>query len=156
VWAWLTLALPLLAPAARAADLDDAHKLYKSGKYAECVAACAEAISDSRLDEGWWLLKIKAEMAAGQYPQALQTYQAALDRHERSIPLLMAGYDVLRANDKPREADEALIVIRALASRTPWRYADAASRTALGRSLLLSGADARQVLVLFYVQAKKV
>ena len=94
-------------------------------------------------------------MAVGQYPQALQTYQAAVDRHERSIPLLMAGYEVLRANDRPREADESLIVIRALASRTPWRYADAASRTALGRSLLLSGADARQVLELFYDQAKK-
>ena len=155
MWVFVTLLLSPVLPAARAADLDDAQKLYKSGQYAECIAACADAIGDSRLDEGWWLLKIKAELTVGQYPQALQTYQAAVDRHERSIPLLMAGFDVLRANDRPREADEALIVIRALASRTPWRYTDCSSRTALGRSLLLSGADARQVLELFYDQAKK-
>lgn len=140
---------------ASGANVAEAQKLYKSGKYIECIAACDDAIEDERLDEAWWLLKIRAELATGQYSQALETFQAANDRHERSIPLLLLGYDVYRANDKPREADEMLLVIRALASRTPWRYTDAASRVALGRSLLRAGADARQVLELFYDQAKK-
>ena len=143
------------AAAVASIDLADAQTLFNSGKYTECVAACAAAIADNRMDEGWWLLKISAELTTGQYPQALQTYQVAVDQHERSIPLLLAGYNVYRANGKPAEADEALLTIRALAARAPWRYSDSASRVALGRSLLLGGADARQVLELFYDPAKK-
>lgn len=144
-----------MTTAATGANITDAQKLFKSGKYLECIAACDDAIEDERLDEAWWALKIRAELATGQYSLALETFQAANDRHERSIPLLLLGYDVYRVNDRPREADEMLLVIRALASRTPWRYTDAASRVALGRSLLRAGADARQVLELFYDQARK-
>ena len=153
----LVLALAVSAPAlpAAAADLDDAKKLFKSGQYLECVAACAEGAAEERFDEEWPILKIRAELATGQYPQALETFAAAADRFERSLPLLLLGHDVYRANDRPREAEEILAVIRAIASRAPWRYTDAASRVALGRSLLLSGADARQVLELFFDQAKK-
>jgi tetratricopeptide (TPR) repeat protein len=154
--AWLLPALVAVATLpARAADLADAQKLFNTGKYAECITACADAIADNRLDEGWPLLKVRAELTTGQYQKALETYQAATERHERSVPLLLSGYDVYRANDNPAQADEVLLVIRALAARAPWRYTDSASRVALGRSLLLGGADARQVLELFYDQAKK-
>jgi tetratricopeptide (TPR) repeat protein len=154
--AWILPALVAALPvAARAADLADAKKLFNTGKYTECIAACDDAIDDNRLDEGWYLLKIRAELTTGQYQKALESYQAATERHERSVPLLLGGYDVYRANDNAAQADEALLVIRALASRAPWRYTDATSRVALGRSLLLAGADARQVLELFYDQAKK-
>jgi hypothetical protein len=42
-----------------------------------------------------------------------------------------------------------------VAGRAPWRFSDPRSRVALGRALLLSGADARQVLELFYDRAKR-
>ena len=146
--------LSAVAPAS-AAELAEARKLFNTGKYVECAEACAEGVADEPRDEGWWLLKVRAELATGQYPQALQTFEAANERHERSLPLLLLGYDVYRANDRPAEADQLLIVIRALASRASWRYTDAASRIALGQALLRAGADARQVLELFYDQAKK-
>ena len=142
------------SPAARAADLDDAQKLYRSGKYEECIEACAKGVEGISRDENWWILKARAELATGKYPQALETFEAAQSRYERSIPVLLAGYDVFRANNKPEEADGLLIAIRTLAVRTPWRYSDSGSKVALGRALLKGGADARQVLELFFDQAK--
>ena len=156
LWLVLAAALAAAAPAASpAAEVADAQKLFWSGKYAECVAACDEAIEDREFDEEWYLLKIRAQLATGQYPQALRTYEEALDRHDRSIPVLLAGYDVLRRNDRPDEADEALLIIRTIAARSPRRYTDAPSRVALGRALVHSDADARQVLELFFDPAKK-
>ena len=40
----------------------DAKKLFDSGKYAECIEACAKAIDASRFDEDACLLKIRAEL----------------------------------------------------------------------------------------------
>jgi tetratricopeptide (TPR) repeat protein len=155
---WIPLAVVVVLSVARpapAAELVDGQKLFNTGQYLECINACEKAIEADRFDEGWYLLKIRAELATGQYPQALETWEAAQDRHERSIPMLLVGHDVLRLNDRPDDAEQALLVIRTLAARAPWRYTDTASRVALGRSLVRSDADARQILELFYDQAKK-
>jgi hypothetical protein len=77
LWLLLLLAFAATASRARAADLAEARKLFNTGKYAECVAVCDEAISDNRLDEGWYLLKIRAELTTGLYQKALERYQAA-------------------------------------------------------------------------------
>ncbi len=58
-------------------------------------------------------------------------------------------------NDRPQDAQVLLRSIRDLAAREPGRYSDADSRVALGRALILAGADARQVLELFFDPAKK-
>ncbi len=85
-----------------------------------------------------------------------KTYtSAALDQFSTNVELRLVGYDVLRANDKPAEADKALEEIRDLAEATPWRYQDAASKVILGRAFLRAGADARQVLEQYYDVAKK-
>lgn len=152
----LVLGAFVLSPAsASAAELADAQKLFKSGKYAECIAASTQGIAEARFNEEWWVLKLRAELATGQFAEALETFDAATDRHDRSLPILLLGHEVYRLNDKPREAEEMLAVIRAVAVRSPRRYTDAASRVALGRALLRSGADARQVLELFFDPAKK-
>lgn len=146
----------VLSSAADAAvEWADARKLFNSGKYAECIAASTQGIADARFNEEWWILKLRAELATGQFAAALETFEAATDRHDRSLPILLLGHEVYRFNDRPREAEEMLAVIRAIAVRSPRRYTDAASRVALGRALLRSGADARQVLELFFDPAKK-
>ena len=72
----LLLASLLAVPRpAAAASLDDARKLFNSGKYLECIEACGDAIQDSRLNGDWWVLKVRAEMATGQYKEALATYR---------------------------------------------------------------------------------
>ena len=140
-----------------AAELDDAQKLYHSGKYAECIDACQKAIEGNAWPEGWRLLKIRAELATGKYAEALKSYEATVAVYRPSLPLRLLGYEVLRANGRPKDAQTLLKDIQALAldRDTSWRYSDAANRVAIGRTLHLAGADARQVLELFYDRAKK-
>src|SRR5688500_13566996 len=86
--AWVVPAFP-----ARAADLEDALKRFQSCKYEDGAEACADAVRRSRPDEGWPLLKIRAQLATGKYAEALATYESATARNDRSIPLLLLGYD---------------------------------------------------------------
>ena len=69
-----------VAPAS-GAGLDDARKLFKSGKYAECIDACTKSLDDNPWVEAWWVLKLRSELTTGQYPQALKTYEAGIERH---------------------------------------------------------------------------
>jgi tetratricopeptide (TPR) repeat protein len=151
----ISLVLALWLTPAAAAELEDAEKLFYSGKYAECIDACQKAIGGNAWAEGWRLLKIRSELATGKYAEALKSYEATVAVYRTSVLLRLLGYDVLRANDRPKDADQLLRNIQELASRDPWRYTDAANRVAIGRTLLLAGADARQVLELFYDRAKK-
>ena len=153
---FLALAICLLISAPLfSAELDDAEKLYRGGKYAECIATCGKAIAAEQWQEGWRLLKIRAELATGKGAQALATLEAATKRYPTSIRLRLLGIDVLRANNRPEDADQLLQTIQELATRDPWRYSDATNRVVLGRALLLARADARQVLELFFDTAKK-
>jgi tetratricopeptide (TPR) repeat protein len=138
-----------------AAELDDAEKLYRGGQYAECIAECGKAIAADQWQEGWRLLKIRAELATGKGSQALATFEAAAKRYPTSIRLRILGTEVMRTNDRGDEAAQLLHRIQELASGDPWRYSDATNRVVLGRALLLAGADARQVLELFFDMAKK-
>jgi tetratricopeptide (TPR) repeat protein len=152
----ITASLACLKPAL-AAELDDAQKLFHTGKYAECLEACQKALKGNAYNsDRWRLLKIQAEMATGQYADALKTYEAAAALYRTSILLRLLGYDVLRANDRPKDAQQVLLNIEELLKRDQWQYSDVANRVAIGRVLLLAGADARQVLELFYDQAKKI
>lgn len=151
---------PLLSPAARAAaaavtELADAEKLFRTGDYEACILACEAAIENRQWSEGWWILKIRSELATGEHEQALKTYRHGVDRHLHSVQMRLIGYDVYRANGDPQWAERALQDVRELVGRDPRRYADVASRVVIGKTLLLSGADARQVLELFYDTAKK-
>ncbi|HEV2292710.1 MAG TPA: tetratricopeptide repeat protein [Tepidisphaeraceae bacterium] len=151
---------PLLSPAARAAaaaatELADAEKLFRTGQYHACALACEAAIDSRQWSEEWWILKIRSEMATGEYESALKTYQQGIEVHRCSVQMRLVGYDVYRANGDPQWAEQALQEVRELVGRDPRRYSDAVSRVVIGRALLLSGADARQVLELFYDTAKK-
>jgi tetratricopeptide (TPR) repeat protein len=150
----LVVCFAAVAPAS-AAELDDARKLFRSGKYSECIEACTKGLEDNPWVEAWWVLKIRAELTTGQYPLALKTYEAAIDRHAGSMPLWLLGQEALRYNDRAKDADILLAAARERGERTPWRYAETASKVALGRVLLLSGADARKVLEGYYDPAKK-
>ena len=146
----------LVPPPASAADLAEAQKLFKTGHYDECLVDCAEAIDGGEGDrESWWLLKVRAELTVGQYAEALESLEGALERFPSSAPLRLIGFDVYRANGRPDDATASLAALREAAAEDPWRFGDTASQVALGRALLLSGGDARQVLELFFDAAKR-
>lgn len=145
----------VFASASKAADIVQAHRLYSSGKYAECVETVAKAIDAREPSEHWPLLKIRAELAMGRYADAQQTLDAALARFQASIRLRWLGREVARFNAQPDRADELLDEIGQLARQSSWQYRDAANQIVLGRFFLDRGVDAKQVLDRIYNQIKK-
>lgn len=137
------------------ADVEEAEQLFRAGKYAECIAIFEEADEEERDDVDFLMLAVRARMATGQYAEALATYETGVEFYPRHLPLRLLGYDVYRFNNQPEDAEAVLARMREDAADAPWRYSDAMSRVALGRALLLGGADARQVLELFLDPAKK-
>lgn len=138
-----------------AAELSRAEELLETGKYAECAELATEGIKESRFDETWQHLKIQSQMAQGLYPEALETTEDALGRFRSSIRLRWLARDVYRHNGQSRMAGRRLEEIERLVQRRPSRYGDSANRLVLGQYLLEKGADARQVLDLFYKPVKQ-
>lgn len=156
---------PATAPAHDAPDagkppeLANARKLFNHGEYQKCITQCAQATKadDAGSDDGadWWVLQIQAQLATGKYDDALQSYKSGKSLHGSSLPLMLAGFDVLRANNQANDAAEVLTAIKNLATDTPWRYSSPQDQVAIGRALLLSGADARRVLEDYFDKAQK-
>jgi tetratricopeptide (TPR) repeat protein len=136
-------------------DLDDATALYRSGQYSECVQACEKGVEEQRWRESWWHLKLRVEMDTGQYAQAAETLAEALERFPSSIRLRLVGRDVHRFNDQLEDAERMMAEIQSAVEAQRWRYADPASRIALGKFFLMLGADPRQVLESCYDRAKR-
>jgi tetratricopeptide (TPR) repeat protein len=144
--AWLAT----LAGGAAAADVDDGAKLFNAGRYEDCIAAAAAEIDRGNYLEQWRVLKIKSEMATGAYEAAVQSVEAALVEYPGSLPLRLLAANVFQASGQSQRADGELQMIERLAAAEPRRYAAPSSRLALGRYFLKIGADARQVLEIFY------
>jgi tetratricopeptide (TPR) repeat protein len=135
---------------ARAADLDEAAKLFHAGRYDECARLAASEIRRGFRDERWDLWKIQAELARGKDEAALGSLEAALRRFPASVPLRLLGRDVYRYNGRDGDAQAELETIGRLVQRAPQWFGSAESRVALGRFFLIRGADARKVLDQFY------
>jgi tetratricopeptide (TPR) repeat protein len=136
----------LAACSAVGADFEDAEKLYRTGRYDEVVKLTAQEIGDGSRLERWHLLKIRAEMARGAYPEAMATLENALRRVPGGLSLYLIGRDVYRLNGRDDTAKVALDAAENLAQLAPGRFASAEGRVALGRLLLARGADAKKVL----------
>lgn len=136
-------------------DLAEASKLLNQGKYTDCVAATAGAIEEGQYSETWRELKMRAELATGQYPESLATLDEALERYKSSVRMRWIGYRVCLFNGLPDRATELLDEIDELMDGGSWRYTDPASRIALGEFYLHRGVDAKRVLDALYNQVKK-
>ena len=147
---WAALA-SLLVPVASlaAADLaaiSAAARLYKAGKYAECIELTAPLELQSKQSEAAFLLNIRANMALGQHALALNTLVEAIKVYPASIRLRWIGRDVLRYNNRAADATYLLDQMGTLLKRFRWRYNDAVNYIVLGQFELLLGADPGQVL----------
>jgi tetratricopeptide (TPR) repeat protein len=152
----IVFAILALTPlSARAADIADARGMTRAGKYAAAIEESAKGVETEPWREGWWLVKVRAELITGQYEAALNTVEAGVKRHAESVPLRLMNVEALRYNNRPDDAEAALTAIKEQAEKSPWRFDDATSRVAVGRAMLMSGADARQVLENYYDKAKK-
>jgi tetratricopeptide (TPR) repeat protein len=141
--------------AASAADLADTTQLFRSGKYAECVAACDKAIAENDFSENYRLLKIRAEMELGRYADALKTLDDGLKRFPYSLQLRWLGRDVCQFNRQPERAAKMDVEITQMFQQAPWRYSDAVNQVVFGRFSLAQGVDPKRVLDAVYNPVKK-
>ncbi|HVT82432.1 MAG TPA: tetratricopeptide repeat protein, partial [Phycisphaerae bacterium] len=160
----------------RAADPGDAQKLYNSGKYAQCIEMCQAAITPAATPpmpaaadplrellvvgpdvpaQEWFLLKAKAEMQIGQYPDADKSAAAGIAVHEEFLPLYLLRHQALRMSGRDEDAAAVLAKIDDVATQTPWHFDAPENRVALGQFMLLRGTDARKVLETYYDRARK-
>ncbi len=134
----------LLSSSAPAAEYADGLKLFRAGKLAECDKLAAEAITDGTDTSDWWLLRIRAQTARGQYAEAGKSVEAACERFPSSLALRWEGHELYR---KSGRAKEAAAMLAAVEKRIDARWANGpAEQTALGRILLARGVDAKEVL----------
>ncbi|MGH7192439.1 MAG: tetratricopeptide repeat protein, partial [Candidatus Saccharimonadales bacterium] len=101
------------------------------------------------------MLKIRAELALGRYPDAQKTLEAALGRFQASIRLRWLGREVARYNGQPDRADALTDEIGGLLRFSSGRFRDPANQITLGRFFLGQGVDAKQVLDRIYNQLKQ-
>lgn len=157
--AWLAAGLLLGAASgnrpAEGADLAAATRLFRSGQYAECIQACAQAIRENDFSENFRLLKIRAEMETGRYAEALATLDAALPRFPYSVQLRWLGREVCRYNGQSERAGKLDVEITQLLQQAPWRYSDAVNQVVAGRFYLSQGVDPKRVLDTVYGVVKK-
>jgi tetratricopeptide (TPR) repeat protein len=142
--------LTTLAGGAVAAGIDEGQQLYFAGKYADCVEMAEAEIDRGNYLEQWRVLKIRSELATGSLEAALASADRALDEYPTSLPLRFLAHTVYQANGQASRAATELEMIERLALSEPRRYSSPASRLTLGRYFLKIGADARQVLEIFY------
>jgi tetratricopeptide (TPR) repeat protein len=140
----------LLGTAATAADLEDAEKLFRTGKYEECAKAVELGIENDGWSERWRHLAIKAELARGRDKEAVAALEEALVRFPASISLHLLGSQVYRQSGHAGESALELETLANLFQNSPRRYSTAEGLVTIGRFFLLRGSDARKVLDQFY------
>lgn len=150
------LAALALAPCSFAygANIFDAEELFASGQYTECVEVATAEIKKRNFSEPWRILKTRAEMAQGQYATACETIEAALSQFPGSIRLRWLAHEVLPFSGKAEKSRVLLNELERIAGANPGRYSDAGNLITLGQYYLHKGADARQVLNVFFKPVK--
>lgn len=141
-------------PGVSAADFSEAERLYFKGQYEEAEAVAAVEVQRGIWNENWSRLLIQCQLTTGKYPDALLTYNAAIERYPTSLPLRMQGLEVMRYNNLQDLAEESRIRIMQLLEVAPARFASRENLVAAGRYFTELGKDGRQILKLFYDQVR--
>jgi tetratricopeptide (TPR) repeat protein len=135
------------------ADVADAEKLLRTGKYAECEKLAADEIAGGTEFVRWWELKARAEVARGRYDEAGKTIQVGRTKAPYDLAFHLFAHDVYRTGGKDNEAKEVLAAVqRRIDDRVTNTPAD---KIALGRHLLATGTDAKEVLDKLFLPAVK-
>ena len=151
---WLLACSLASCSLAHGANIFDAEELFASGQYTECAELAAAEIKKRNFSEPWRILKTRAEMAQGQYATARETLEVALNQFPGSIRLRWLAHEVLPFSGEFEKSRTLLTELERIASANPGRYSDAGNLITLGQYYLHKGADARQVLNIFFKPVK--
>ncbi len=127
-------------------NLTDAQKFFDSGEFAACRDMAAEAIKQGTYNRKWWPLKIRAEMASGEYLAAWETFLDGRSKDEYDIGILWAGRDVCRYVGSIQEVRELEQAFDAAVENAAWRYTDSHELSLRALREFEKGNDAKKVL----------
>ena len=100
-------------------------------------------------------LKIKAELARGNYAAAEESVETALRQAPSSLALRLLAREVYRFTGHEGAAEDELKTIEQIILAAPQRFGGPEDRVSLGRLFLIRGYDARKILDQFYDVALK-
>jgi tetratricopeptide (TPR) repeat protein len=136
-------------------DFDQVQILFHQGKFSDVIEQCeTEIVAGAAPNENWFLLKIKSEIAIGEYADAKATVDFGLEKLPNSILLRWIGSAVYDFNNDHIRSAELKDEIGTLWNRNSWRYRDTENLVTVGRYLLTDGVDAKRVLDEFYAKAR--
>ncbi len=139
-----------------AADYAATEQLYFEGQYEACMSVAAEEVAKNIWNDRWPQLLIRCQMTLGRYAEARETFEKSIKQFTSgSVGLRLLGYEVYRANNEPRLADEQLSRIEVAVSQSDVRFTSNENLVAIGRFLDLVGEDARKILELIYDRIRK-
>jgi tetratricopeptide (TPR) repeat protein len=127
-------------------QLEDARKLYRTGKFVECIGVCDLAIEDASNREDWYELLLLCQLASGRYEDALQSLDYGLIADRNSIRLRWLGHQVCRVTGDTYRSAQLLLELEEYVRYRNWRYRDAANRVVQARYAIERRVDARQIL----------
>lgn len=136
-------------------SLTDCQTAWQTGDYARCLELATAAIEARSYGEEWPILKARAELALGKYPEALASVAAGIERYSWSVRLQQLRIEAALANGNRELAATAISEVEKLASTASWRYTDADDLTCLGEVALLLGADPKAVQEGFFERARR-
>lgn len=125
----------------QAAEVAEAEKLFRAGRYDDCATLAAA--------EGWAAWKARAEVARGKLDAAAQTLADARKQSPFDLSLQLLAHDLFRATGQNKDATELEKFIRNQTANTP------EEQVALGRCYLGLGTDAKEVLDKFFSPVAK-
>jgi len=136
--------------ASGAAEPDACWEQLRIGQYEKCLGTAQKAIKDGAYSTQWRLLEIESLLALGRYQEAADRADAALRDSRTDIRLLALAHTAFQQTGQADQASRMLAMIYRIASYRRSEYLSSTEVVALGRSLLLLGAEPRVILENFY------
>lgn len=136
-----------------AIDLETTRRQFKTGQYAQCLESANTAVEEGAYQTAWRTLAIRSLMALGRYDEAAQYVDKVMREIRPDMELLELAYRAYRHNGQQVQAETMLGIAYRIATRRRTEYMSSTDIVALGRCLLLMGAEPRLVLDDFYSRA---
>jgi len=137
-------------PVWAASDTDACRDLLRTGQYEKCLETAQKAIKDGAYSIQWRLLEIESLLTLGRYKAAAERTDAAIQDSRTDIRLLALAHTAYQQTGQANQASQMLAMIYRIASYRRSEYLNSIEVVALGRSLLLLGAEPKAVLENFY------
>lgn len=143
------------ASSGRAAEATEARAALGQGDYARAIKLAQETLEKRPRDEEWLRILAEGLHTIGRYPEAQAALTNVMARGPRSLATAWLAQEVFRSNGQVEAANETLAQIPRLISERTWMYRDPSDLIAVGRAMLVLGADPKEILERVFGTAKR-